>query len=103
MSHLSEAEFSKLGTSLPDWRIRADGKALEITYKCANFPAAMGFILQVAFAAEMMNHHPEWSNVYNRVAFTLTTHDVGGLSKKDVELAEKIQAIAAQIGANIVL
>ena len=72
---------------------------MDISYKFANFPAAMGFMMQVAILAEKQNHHPEWSNVYNRVHIRLTTHDAGGLSDKDRVLGKSITAIATQAEA----
>ncbi|MGB1183212.1 MAG: 4a-hydroxytetrahydrobiopterin dehydratase [Candidatus Puniceispirillaceae bacterium] len=101
MAHLTPAETTALCTALPDWQLREDGAAIQIAYKFPNFPAAMGFITQVAVAAETQNHHPEWSNVYNRVEITLTTHDVGGLSEKDETLAKAIDKIAQQTGASL--
>ena len=101
MAHLTPAETTALCTALPDWQLRGDKAAISIAYKFANFPAAMGFITQVAIAAETQNHHPEWSNVYNRVEITLTTHDVGGLSEKDEKLAKTISRIAEQTGATL--
>ena len=59
----------------------------------------MGFMMDIAVHADKMNHHPEWSNVYNRVTITLTTHDAGGLTELDLQLAEKINVISARVGA----
>lgn len=101
MAQLTPAETTALCTELPDWQLRGDGAALQIAYKFPNFPAAMGFITQVAIAAETQNHHPEWSNVYNRVEITLTTHDAGGLSEKDEKLGKTISRIAQQTGATL--
>ena len=61
----------------------------------SDFPAAFGFMAQVALVAEAMGHHPEWSNVWNRVTIDLTTHDAGGLTGLDASLASRIEAIAA--------
>ncbi len=64
-------------------------------YKFLNFTQAFAFMTQVAFAAEAMSHHPEWTNVYNRVSFNLTTHDAGNIvTQKDRLLAERIDEIA---------
>ena len=101
MAPLSPTEITALCTALPDWQLRGDGASIQIAYKFANFPAAMGFITQVAIAAETQNHHPEWFNVYNRVEITLTTHDAGGLSEKDEKLAKTISKIAHQTGADL--
>lgn len=59
-------------------------------FKFADFISAFGFMTQVAMLAERANHHPEWSNVYNKVSLSLTTHEAGGLSKRDFELAREI-------------
>jgi 4a-hydroxytetrahydrobiopterin dehydratase len=59
----------------------------------ADFSEAFAFMTRVALAAEQLNHHPEWSNVWNRVTIELTTHDTGGLSNLDVELAGRIDAL----------
>ncbi len=67
-----------------------DNNKLNRQFLFANFVEAFAFMTQVALLAEAMNHHPEWSNVYNRVDIHLTTHDVGGLSERDFSLAQKI-------------
>ena len=74
--------------SLAGWR-EADGRdAITRTYQFRDFKQAMGFMVRVALKAEQMNHHPEWFNVYNRVDVTLATHDAGGLTPLDIELAK---------------
>ena len=75
------------------WSASEDGKAISKTYKFRNFREAMAWMLRAAFEAEMMDHHPEWFNVYNRVDVKLTTHDTGGLSQKDLDLAKRMDAI----------
>ena len=70
------------------WSIQHE--KLHREFKFANFIAAFGFMTQVAILAERANHHPEWFNVYNKVVIDLTTHDAGGISKKDFALAEEI-------------
>ena len=73
-----------------DWS-QVDGRdAVTKTYKFTDFVEAWGFMSRVAILAEKKNHHPEWFNVYNRVEVTLTTHDAGGLSALDVELASEM-------------
>lgn len=67
------------------------------TYKFADFKTAWGFMSSVALKAEQMDHHPEWFNVYNKVDVTLTTHDVDGVSEKDVELARFMDALADRL------
>ena len=79
-----------LGADSP-WRISAErGGLIARDFRFADFAQAFAFMTQVALMAERRDHHPEWSNVYNRVSITLTTHDVGGLSVNDVELAQSI-------------
>lgn len=75
------------------WTLAEDGRAMAKTYKFRNFRDAMAWMVRAAFEAEAIDHHPEWSNVYNRVAVTLTTHDAGGLTAKDVDLATRFEAI----------
>jgi 4a-hydroxytetrahydrobiopterin dehydratase len=70
------------------WSVKE--KKLNREFKFPNFILAFGFMTQVAILAEKADHHPEWSNVYNSVVINLTTHDAGGISKKDFELAQKI-------------
>ena len=83
-----------LNHEIPDpWELR-DGK-LHKTFRFANFIDAFGFMTQVAMHAEKLNHHPEWRNVYNRVEIDLTTHEAGGISALDFELAEIIEQIIA--------
>lgn len=73
--------------ALPDWH-EVDGRdAIARSFRFADFNAAFGFMARVALAAEKADHHPEWFNVYNRVDVTLSTHDAGGLTEKDVALA----------------
>jgi 4a-hydroxytetrahydrobiopterin dehydratase len=75
----------------PDWSMKDGMLHREATFQ--DFAEAFGFMARVALWAEKMNHHPEWSNVWNRVTIDLITHDLGGLSDLDVELAEKIDFI----------
>jgi 4a-hydroxytetrahydrobiopterin dehydratase len=90
---LSPAKIETALEKLPDWTFRRD--ALAKTFEFPSFREAMGFMVRVSFEAESMNHHPEWSNVYNRVVIRLNTHDAGGkVTAKDVELAGRIQKIS---------
>lgn len=82
---------------LPEWRVVEDREAITRTLKFADFSAAFGFMSRVALAAEKLDHHPEWTNVWNRVEITLSTHDAGGLTERDVKLARIIDALAASI------
>ena len=79
---------------LPAWRA-ADGDRQAIRRSLAfdDFNAAFGFMTRVALYAEKADHHPEWSNVYNRVGITLTTHDAGGISQRDADMAHAIEAM----------
>jgi 4a-hydroxytetrahydrobiopterin dehydratase len=90
---LTDAERTQALAALPDWSLRADGLAIERKFKFADFNEAFGFMARVALLADKQDHHPEWSNVYNRVEITLTTHDAGGLSLRDVEMAKAIDAL----------
>ncbi|TYC70118.1 4a-hydroxytetrahydrobiopterin dehydratase [Stappia sp. BW2] len=82
---------------LPDWHMCEDREAISKSFKFQNFREAFGFMAQVALVAEKMNHHPEWFNVYRSVDITLSTHDVGGLSKLDLQLAADIDKIAGKM------
>ncbi len=77
----------------------ADGEALVKTFRFRDFGCAFGFMTRVAIHAEAANHHPEWSNVWNRVDVRLTTHDAGGVTQKDVDLARFIDEAAASLPA----
>jgi 4a-hydroxytetrahydrobiopterin dehydratase len=79
---------------LPGWHYDAQRPALQRRYTFADFGAAFGFMTQVALLAERMNHHPEWCNVYNRVDVVLTTHDAGGVTALDVDMAQAMNALA---------
>jgi len=76
------------------WTLSSDGTAIERTYRFGDFRAALAWMVRAGFEAEAMDHHPEWSNVYNRVVVRLTTHDTGGLTDRDIRLAERMEAIA---------
>lgn len=90
---LKSAEIESALAQLPGWSFQRD--ALERTFTLADFRAALAFMVRVGFEAEAMDHHPEWSNVYNRVVVRLNTHDAGGkVTAKDVELARRIQRLA---------
>ena len=87
---LTSAEIESLAADLPGWSL-VDGK-LHRELSFADFSEAFGFMARVALAAEALGHHPEWSNVWNRVTLDLTTHDTGGLSNLDKELATRINS-----------
>ncbi len=92
---LTDAERSELLIRHPDWRHDAARDALVRDFRFADFAQAFGFMAAVAIHAEKQDHHPEWSNVYNRVTIVLTTHDAGGLSARDGRLAAVIDEMAA--------
>ena len=93
IARLTETERDAALAELPAWTLRQDGLAIERSCRFADFSEAFGFMTRVALQAEKADHHPEWSNVYNRVAITLTTHDAGGLSSRDVAMAKAIDAL----------
>lgn len=95
MTKLSEADLRKSLASLPGWAV-AEGK-LHREFQFPDFIHAFGFMATAAPAIEKMGHHPEWSNVYNRVTVDLTTHDAGGITTKDVDLAGLLEATAAKL------
>src|SRR3569832_670552 len=90
---LSEAERADALNDLPDWDYDEARDAITRRIVFADFAEANGFMARIALIAEKMDHHPEWSNVWNRVDILLTTHDAGGLSRRDVALAEAIDAM----------
>jgi 4a-hydroxytetrahydrobiopterin dehydratase len=91
---LTDAERDADLSRLPDWKLRDDGLAITRRFTFANFSEAFAFMTRVALLAEKADHHPEWSNVWNRVEIALTTHDSGGLSARDVALAKAIGEIS---------
>ena len=92
---LEAGEIDAALAQLPGWTVK--DKKLHRDYKFPDFPHAVGFMTTAALGIEKMNHHPEWSNVYNRVSVDLTTHDSGGVTLRDVELARWLEQIAAKL------
>ena len=88
IAKLTEAQISAELPGLPGWARKGDG--IERRYVFADFTHAFGFMARVALLAEKADHHPEWSNIYNKVDIRLTTHDAGGLSVRDFTLARAI-------------
>jgi 4a-hydroxytetrahydrobiopterin dehydratase len=84
---------------LRGWNLMSDRDAITRQFRFTDFSAAFGFMTRVALAAEKADHHPEWTNVWNRVDILLTTHDAGGLSRRDIDLARIIDGLAAACGA----
>ena len=95
---LTEAERASFLKAYPGWTLVDGRDAVAKSFKFKDFNTAFGFMTRIALAAEKADHHPEWFNVYNRVDITLTTHDAGGLSARDVALAEVIEDAARQAG-----
>jgi len=90
---LTPAEIADAVRVLPGWK--SENGALTKSFKFGSFREALSFMVRVGFEAEAMNHHPEWTNVYNRVDVRLNTHDAGGkITAKDVALAQKMQEIS---------
>jgi len=89
---LGEKQLENALRALPGWTLR-EGK-LHRDFKFADFSAAFGFMTRVALAAESRNHHPEWSNVWNRVSVDLVTHESSGITERDVALAQVISELA---------
>ena len=88
MNRIDVPKNRELLASVPLWQYSAErGGMISREFVFADFVEAFGFMTEVALLAEKRNHHPEWSNVYNRVSVTLTTHDTNGLSMNDIELA----------------
>ena len=93
IEQLSDTERAEALDGLPDWDFDEGRDAITRDFTFDDFGEAFAFMTQVALMAEKADHHPEWSNVYNRVHILLTTHDAGGLSSRDVDLATKIDAL----------
>ena len=89
---LTDTDRSAGLARLPAWRLLPHRDAIQRSLQFVDFNAAWGFMARVALVAEKHDHHPEWSNVYNRVSITLTTHDAGGLTAKDIALARAADA-----------
>jgi 4a-hydroxytetrahydrobiopterin dehydratase len=87
MNKLDKQQALTLLAALPQWQYDEARGAITREFRFADFAQAFAFMTQIALAAEQRNHHPEWSNVYNRVRITLTTHDAGGLTQRDIDLA----------------
>lgn len=91
---LGSDERSELSRKLPQWTIVPGRDAITRTYQFRDFKEAFAFMTQCALLAEQMNHHPEWLNVWNRVEVTLSTHDAGGLTTLDLDLAKSMDQFA---------
>ena len=94
MEKLAGAAREAALAELPEWSEADDRDAIARNFTFSDFNEAFGFMSRVALEAERMDHHPEWFNVYNRVNITLSTHDAGGLSERDILLAKRIDEFA---------
>ncbi len=90
---LNEANAKTALAQLDGWEFDRDGDAIRKVFEFSDFSEAWAFMNRVALIAEKSDHHPEWFNVYNKVDITLTTHDAGGLSQRDVDMAQAIEAL----------
>ena len=93
IAELTNDERAAALADLAGWEEAREGKAIARTFTFGDFSEAWGFMARVALLADAQDHHPEWFNVYNRVEITLTTHDAGGLSERDVTMAKAIDAL----------
>ena len=84
-------------SALPGWALLPGREAIAKTFSFRNFSEAWGFMSRAALLAEKMNHHPEWFNVWNRVVVDLTTHDAGGITAKDIQLAGTLDRLAVKL------
>ncbi|WP_032112301.1 4a-hydroxytetrahydrobiopterin dehydratase [Candidatus Paracaedibacter symbiosus] len=91
---LTKNEINSISSQLPDWKLSDDQLSIGKSVEFKDFTQAFSFMTKVALVAEKMDHHPEWFNVYNKVSICLTTHDCGGLSQKDIDLAMKIDSFS---------
>lgn len=91
---LSEQGRAAALSSLAGWQPVSGRDAIQKTFKFKDFNAAFGFMTRVGMAAERMDHHPEWRNVWNTVEVVLSTHDAGGLTQRDIDLARFMDDVA---------
>ncbi len=94
IAKLTEAERAALLAEQPDWTLSEAGDAIGRRFTFADFSQAFAFMTRVALIAERMDHHPEWSNVWNRVDIRLTTHEAAGLTARDARMAAAIDALS---------
>jgi 4a-hydroxytetrahydrobiopterin dehydratase len=95
IAKLTDAERKSALATLTSWKAVEGKEAIQRAFKFKDFIEAWGFMTKVALLAQAQDHHPEWSNVYNKVEITLTTHDCKGLSARDVKLAGDIDKLMA--------
>ena len=93
MSVLSEIEINMRLSTMEGWEY--ENNAIHTSLEFDNFKDAFTVMTRIAFEAERINHHPDWANVYNTLSITLSTHDAGGVTEKDIELAKIIDALVS--------
>jgi 4a-hydroxytetrahydrobiopterin dehydratase len=98
MAKLTIDELRAALKRLPDWSLAGGREAITRDFQFVDFDAAFAFMTRCALLAAKMDHHPEWSNIYNKVAVTLATHDAGGVTQKDIDLATAMDGFAAMMG-----
>jgi 4a-hydroxytetrahydrobiopterin dehydratase len=91
---LSPERIRQIASELPGWSPAPGREAIHKSFRFADFVAAWGFMSRVALVAEKLDHHPEWTNVYNRVDVVLSTHDAGGVTERDVTLARAMDRLS---------
>jgi 4a-hydroxytetrahydrobiopterin dehydratase len=91
---LTDAAIGQALAALPGWTLAGDGLSISRTFVFKNFSEAFGFMTRAALAAEKLDHHPEWSNVYKTVEVKLNTHDAGGLTELDFDMARRMSRYA---------
>ena len=96
ISTLSDAARVEALAHLPGWELVSAGRGIQKHFVFADFTEAFAFMTRVALAAERVEHHPQWSNIYDRVTIELTTHDAGGVSPRDIDLAHRIDGIRGE-------
>ena len=94
---LSDEELAAALRALPGWRYEAAGRAIRRDFRFADFGAAFAFMARSAIAAEKADHHPDWSNSWNKVEVALSTHSAGGVTGKDIALAKAMEGFAADL------
>ena len=99
MKKLTIEELKAALKRLPDWHLAKDREAIKRKFQFVDFDAAFAFMTRCALLAAKMDHHPEWFNVYNKVEVTLATHDAGGVTAKDVELATAMDGYGSLSGS----
>jgi 4a-hydroxytetrahydrobiopterin dehydratase len=95
MAKLTIEELKTALKRLPDWQIAKGREAIARKFQFVDFDAAFAFMTRVALLAARMDHHPEWFNVYSKVEVTLATHDAGGVTRKDIDMATAMDGYAA--------